>query len=112
VNRNTTIQRIIAFVLLVIFTISLTPESFFHAALAKHTDSPSCTDGVKAPAHFHQKTYECHFDHLVVTASYFFELPSLVFTIEFFYPVHSTRYYCSYKQFRFNIYESRGPPTA
>ena len=64
------IQKLVALLLLVVFTISFTPEHLFHDALATHTDQPVCPDEDKAIPHLHNPTFHCSFDDLVVSVPY------------------------------------------
>jgi hypothetical protein len=69
-NSTDSIQKRLAFFLLVVFALSITPKTFFHEALAHHKDGAVCQHaGEKLPC-FHRQAYHCAFDDLVVTAPY------------------------------------------
>lgn len=55
-----------------IFAISSTPKVWFHEALAHHQDGLVCQDRDKSAPHFHQPSYHCAFDDLVVSSPYLF----------------------------------------
>lgn len=71
-KQQTIIRKCMALMLLVIFTISITPKPYFHNVFAKHQDKGSCSD-TYARSHFHSGGLNCHFDTTVVIAPYCFE---------------------------------------
>ncbi|MCU7549568.1 hypothetical protein OCK74_10610 [Chitinophagaceae bacterium LB-8] len=111
-NRKNTIQRFVALMLLVIFTISITPETYFHSVLAGHKDRQTCTDAPTTGIHFHQKQKECHFDQLVVTAPYLYQPVFITFSVTLLHPVHTNLYTYSYQKLHFASTVNRGPPQA
>jgi hypothetical protein len=102
----------VALLLLLIFTVSATPEPFFHAALAGHEDKASCTDHPETDAHFHQQTFSCHFDQVVVTVPYLLQRAGYDLSVVF-HPLRPTpQYRCFNSGQCFTQYEGRGPPAA
>ena len=108
-RETNTIQKTIAFFLLIVFAISGAPEGYFHDALANHKDFQACTDNSTA-AHFHQAGINCHFDELVVSSLYHFSVePFGEFSICFFHTKHQPIEASHLLQASISK-ESRGPP--
>ncbi|MBB1286732.1 hypothetical protein HRH25_20295 [Flavisolibacter sp. BT320] len=109
-QKRGVIQKAIAVLLLVVFAITVTPGHLFHDALTTHTDEQVCRDQDKSLPHFHNPTYHCSFDELVITAPFLgdvfhpevqqpsFEISQPVYFLQFQFP----------STFRYT--ESRGPP--
>jgi hypothetical protein len=104
------IQKAIAVLLLVVFAITVTPGHLFHDALTSHTDEQVCRDQDKSAPHFHNPTFHCSFDELVITAPFLGEVfhpeikqPSFVIS-------HTVRVPWFYLPATFRHTEGRGPP--
>lgn len=69
-NSTDSIQKRLAFFLLVVFAVSITPKVFFHEALAHHKDGVACQHPDEKLPCIHRPAYHCAFDDLVVTAPY------------------------------------------
>ena len=105
------IKKIFAFLLLLLFTVSIGPRAYFHDLVADHRDGTGCVENHKNVV-FHNEEIECHFDDLVVSSPYIFQseglpdLPSI-----FLSPVD-----CAVRSAQFRIFlknkESRGPPSS
>lgn len=67
------IQKLTAFLLLLIFTISITPKNYFHEVIADHKDISYCDGLDNSTGSIHQQGYACHFDNLVVTLPFVLE---------------------------------------
>ena len=106
------IQRWVALLLLLIFTVSATPEPFFHAALAGHEDKAACTEHSETDPHFHQQTFSCHFDQVVVTVPYLLERTGYELSVASHPQRPAPQYRCFYSGQYLAQYESRGPPAA
>jgi hypothetical protein len=109
-KQNKTIRRFIAFLLLVVFAISVAPKSYFHDALANHNDvGQICTDNLNSP-HFHQSGINCHFDQLVISSLFHFSAESFSdFSLSFLSTPHH-RIETSYLLHALVAKENRGPP--
>jgi hypothetical protein len=84
-KQNLFIQRTIAFFLLIVFTISMAPKTYFHGLLAGHKDISYCSEVHKASSCLHQQGIQCHFDDLVVSSAYTLQFNPIVFTPEVIY---------------------------
>jgi len=61
------LPKVIAFLLLLLFTISSVPKMYFHAAMVHHRDMGSCNYPDKAVAHIHTDGYNCDVDQQAIT---------------------------------------------
>ncbi len=103
------IQKILASLLLVLFTISFIPKSYFHNVIAHHTDSATCAYSVEKLC-IHQKGFSCSFNDLAVTAPYVLLSSSVNLLQPYLHPTY-TGWYCIYILHQaFFSTESRGPP--
>jgi hypothetical protein len=68
-TQKPTIQKILASLLLLVFSISFIPKSFFHDAIANHTDEATCSYSADKLC-IHQKGFSCSFNDLVVAGPY------------------------------------------
>jgi len=108
-NKNLIIKKIVAAVLLCVFTLSIAPTIILHNALATHTDSVK-----KLPSDHQQQVekhlFNCHCDHLV--AESLFTEPA-IFVLQNCLPVYSLNkvhhnvHFVSFSHF---FYSLRGPP--
>jgi len=109
-KRKETIKRGIAFLLLLVFMVSMTPKSYLHDSIATHKDFTYCRHQHKVSACLHQQGFNCHFDNLVVTAPYIAYSPLFSFHLAVpyisFIADNATAYYCHF----FFHTDSRGPP--
>jgi hypothetical protein len=110
-KQKKAIEKIVASFLLLLFTISIVPKIYFHNLIADHKDFSTCDEVHKTPV-LHVQGYNCHFDDLVVSASYLFqkEEPGLLINIVFEQkqPAFSSACLPSFSQHK----ENRGPPSA
>jgi hypothetical protein len=85
-RQSNNIRKSLAFVLLLLFSMSMAPKVFFHDVLANHEDRLVCRDIDKSTPHIHQPAFHCSFDDLVVSSPYVFtefcpSLTPLVFSL-------------------------------
>ena len=110
-ERNT-IQKFLAFFLLIVFAISSTPKIYFHDVIANHKDVVSfCDHPQKSKACLHQKGYDCEVNDLVVTTPYLILPVVNTFLIHSDYSDFNTGYLSSSSQNCLIHKESRGPPS-
>ncbi|HZH66278.1 MAG TPA: hypothetical protein VEY10_15400 [Flavisolibacter sp.] len=108
-TQRPTIQKILASLLLVLFTISFIPKSFFHDAIANHTDEGTCNFSAEKLC-IHQKGFSCSFNDLVVSSPYV-AFSSVFNLVEQLIPApHASRHKNFALELRFLGTESRGPP--
>jgi hypothetical protein len=106
-----TIRNCLSLVLLVIFTISITPKPLWHSVFADHVDVPVQCDHPDSSKHcLHPKGFDCHFNNLVVHADYFPTLFSVDFT-----PQKQIAHYVSglcdsYLLTNYQTQDNKGPP--
>jgi hypothetical protein len=79
-----TIGGILAFVMLLLFSFSITPKKYLHALLANHTDNrfQAFTD----EASVSQKGFNCDTDDIVVKAPFVGAMKSFVFSLSPIFP--------------------------
>jgi hypothetical protein len=110
-KQRSTIQKIIAGFLLMLFTISIAPKIYFHNLVADHKDVAGCGQLHKT-AVLHLQGFNCHFDDLVVTAPYLSQTEEPVLLVHLVFekkqPVFSSVFLSSFSQHK----ENRGPPSA
>lgn len=110
-KHKQTIQKIIAFFLLLVFFIITAPRIYFHDLVANHKDFSDCHQQHHS-AVLHQQGVNCHFDDLVVTSPFvsLIEQPLLPLAIHFKKKLSafSTLLIASFSQHK----ENRGPPCA
>jgi hypothetical protein len=111
-RQQRVIQKFIAFVLVVIFAISVTPKLYFHDAVAHHKDAISCDQFEPGFDCVHTQPFHCHFDDLVVTAPFVIENDPFFFLSFIDYADKQNAYRTSYSQPPFSHKTSRGPPVA
>jgi len=107
---TTSIRKFLAFALLVVFTISIAPKSYFHDVIANHKDVVSCDHPEQSSSCLHSKAFHCHFDDLVVTTSFLFEKNLYLFIL---IPTNRDKepiYVSPYSQYSFSQSVDRGPP--
>jgi len=109
-KQNNNIQRVIAFFLLVVFSISMAPKTYFHTVLANHKDVSFCNEVHKASSCLHKQSVQCHFDDLVVNTPFFVQEEKLAVNPA----IHFDTFYSSYLSFYTNatapLRDGRGPP--
>ncbi|MEO6068937.1 MAG: hypothetical protein ABIN57_02125 [Chitinophagaceae bacterium] len=104
-----TIQKRIAFLLLIIFTISIAPRVYFHDALAHHKDASPCHHVANSYC-LHQQGFNCHFDDLVVSSP-FLQYGELTYLIDnSFFPQEVALFSPLTVQQYLQHPENRGPP--
>ncbi|NTS43202.1 hypothetical protein HRG84_20125 [Flavisolibacter sp. BT320] len=109
-RKKSIIQKVIAVVLLLVFTISVTPGHLFHDVLTSHTDEQVCRDRDKSVPHFHNPTFHCSFDELVITAPFLGDVFHPVIEPPLFVVAHTEFVPVFYLPSTFQHTESRGPP--
>jgi hypothetical protein len=111
-KQQTLIQKIIAFVLLIVFAVSITPKTYFHDAIAHHKDVVSCHHPEPGSSCVHNQPFNCHFDDLVVRAPFVIESDqfAIIFPIE--YVNKQDAYLSSCSQSSASEKANRGPPVA
>lgn len=95
--------------LVLLFTVSMSPKSYFHDLIAHHTDVKGCNEDHRTSV-LHKQEIDCDFDNLVVTTP--FADYNLVVSIPASpkYFEEGTSFYSYYiHEFFFNE-DGRGPP--
>jgi len=111
VRRKPTIQKFLAGLLLVVFTISAIPQSFFHDLFAQHKDVVSCEHPGERAACVHQQGFQCGFSDLVVSAPYLsYESATDLAKPVYFAPKKSEPYHVALPVYS-SYTEGRGPPS-
>ena len=110
-TKKTIIQKILAGLLLVLFTISFIPKSYFHDAFADHTDSAGCNYAIGKSACVHQQGFHCSFNDLVVTAPYVAFSSGFNLVQSFIHVSYTSKYHIPILPEYFFAAESRGPPS-
>jgi hypothetical protein len=98
-------------ILLLIFSISITPKPLWHSLFAGHVDVPVKCDHPDTSKHcLHPIGFDCHFDNLVVHSDYF---PTIT-GIEFNFHKQNAQYVpglCeSYHLNNYQTQDNKGPP--
>lgn len=109
-KRKLIIQKFLAFLLLLVFSISIAPKNYFHTIIADHKDVSYCNDAHKSTNCVHQQGVNCHFDELVVTVPYLFQPQQIAFLPHRFYIEISSAYISSFLQYNAIAKENKGPP--
>ena len=109
-KQKKTIQKRIAFLLLLVFMVSAAPKTYFHDVIANHKDVSYCTHLNETSACVHLKGFNCHFDNLVVTAPYVVQSNPFSLIVPVRYIHLNTRYSFSYHSCFLSSADSRGPP--
>lgn len=109
-KQQTFIQKIIAFVLLVVFAVSITPKAYFHDAIAHHKDVVSCHHPEPGSSCVHSQPFNCHFDDLVVRAPFFIENDEFTIILLTRYVDKQDAYQLSWSQSSASQKANRGPP--
>lgn len=111
-NEKPIIQKLVVAVMLVLFTISFIPKTYFHDVIASHTDSvEDCQHPDKGQACLRQPGFNCDFNELVVAAPYLlFESSINFFKPSEYLTVTESFYQLTLQHFFFGT-ESRGPPS-
>ena len=111
-RQQTPIQKLIAFVLLVVFTISIAPKLYFHDVIAHHRDTVVCHHSENTSSCVHSQPFHCHFDDLVVTAPFLTEAGQFSFLIAIKYLNKQPLFNPFYTSLSFSPKAGRGPPVA
>ena len=110
-NQKSTIQKLLAGWLLVIFTISFIPKSLFHDAFADHKDLITCEHPGKNAECVHEQGFRCDVNDLVVNTLYFSSLPC-VGSLSPSFSLYTTNEAFPFVLQQFNSFkDSRGPPS-
>jgi hypothetical protein len=106
-----TIQKTTAFLLLLVFFISIAPKAYFHELVADHKDFSDCYQ-LHHSTVLHQQGINCHFDDLVVSSSFLSVMEQPFAVVHFYFEkkrfVSNSFYLSSFSQHK----ENRGPPVA
>jgi hypothetical protein len=94
---------------MLVFTISILPKTYFHNWIANHKDGSDCIQVHKTPV-IHHQSINCHFDDLVVTASYVLQSEQYIPLPHIHISTHKVAFYVANSQVAFLHKESRGPP--
>jgi hypothetical protein len=105
------IQKILASWLLVLFTISFIPKSYFHDLLADHNDVISCEHPGKDETCIHPKGINCSFNDLVVTAPYVTVSTAWNDLLPTIFTENKYSYIQPFLEVCYLAAESRGPPS-
>jgi hypothetical protein len=108
-RQNSHIQKFIAVALLLVFTVSIAPRSFFHDLVANHTDTPGCSIDHKVSA-VHKQGIHCHFDDLVVSVPFVLQSESASAPFVLHFVQTNDSYSDSYLSYFLLHKENRGPP--
>jgi hypothetical protein len=109
-KQQSVIQKWVAFLLLVVFAISVTPKAYFHEVIARHKDVSVCTHPPQAAHCIHKQGFNCHFDDLVVTAPFLLEKNNYSFDIIARYSNTSAVYKASFLACSLLQKKGRAPP--
>ena len=102
------IQKSIAILMLLVFSISIAPKAFFHDLVSDHEDS-NCLE-VHNSAVLHQKEHHCHFDNVVVGAPFLVLANEATEVITIYAAKEVSAYRTPSFQYFFLNKENRGPP--
>ena len=103
-----TIQRVLAFAMLLIFMFSITPKKYLHDLVADHTDFYGLS--LKGKATLSQSGLNCHAEDLVVSTPFIESTGCPDFSIKPLYKdSHATDLLFQYTQ-SLTAKDSRGPP--
>jgi hypothetical protein len=105
-----TIQKIAAIFLILMFTVSIAPRSYFHDLVADHKDFSDCRQSHHSTV-LHQQGLNCHFDDLVVSAPFLSWVEQPVVLIDFCLGEKQSAFYSSLLSSFLQHKESRGPPS-
>ncbi|MGN6165060.1 MAG: hypothetical protein ACTHOF_11035 [Flavisolibacter sp.] len=105
------IQKLLAFILLVVFAISTAPKAYFHDLVANHKDDiVNCTHLPTSAPCAHKQGFNCHFDDLVVTVPFLFQKTQISFCALLANADKQTVYLSSFSPYFFSHSTGRGPP--
>jgi len=110
-KQRSSIQKFIAFLLLLVFAVSTAPKAYFHDLLANHKDVAFCHHPPTTSDCVHKQGYNCHFDDLVVSAPFLSLTEQPVVLINFYFEKKQPAFYYSFPQSFLQHKENRGPPT-
>lgn len=110
-REKPTIQKILAFLLLVFLTVSFIPKTYFHDVIADHRDTVACDHPVQQGPCVHQKGFNCSFTDLVVTAPYVSSLAGFACLQLIHHPNYTSSDLPLVVQHFYLHTESRGPPS-
>lgn len=96
--------------MLVVFSISIAPKSYFHDVLANHKDEVHCPHPEPVSNCIHPKAYHCHFTDLVVTVPFVLERINIDFDVPYSLSQEISIYNSFFKPLRFFEKIGRGPP--
>src|SRR5688572_18751214 len=108
--RNQTIRRLFAFVMLVLFTFSITPKRYLHDLFAGHTDTitKSLNDG---NAHVSKSGFQCDCDNLVATSPFTDQADGIHIARLLVHSSQFTSYITPVYTSSHSFIELRGPPS-
>jgi hypothetical protein len=109
-TTNPVIQKFISCLLLVLFTVSILPQRFFHDAIASHKDAPVCQTPSPKTDCLHQQGFHCFFNDVVVTTPYVWTAVSFGFHQPHFTSSPEQREHSFFVTQHLFETENRGPP--
>jgi hypothetical protein len=105
------IRKALAFFLLVVFLIGITPQVFFHDAFATHKDTTyHCNHFGKNSTHLHKDGFKCNFSGLVANSVYFLEFHAFSLEPLQTFKTFSNNYHSPHLKSICLTKENRGPP--
>jgi len=110
-RQNRTIQKDIALLLLLAFTISIAPKTYFHDLVADHKDFSECHQ-LHHSTVLHHQGFNCHFDDLVVSAPFLLQAEPQLNAAEVCFDITQTSFYSFHLSSSSHHKETRGPPSA
>jgi len=109
VNQKSHIKRICAFVILVLFSFSITPKRYFHDLLASHVDT-SIQKKVSGNEEVNKSGFNCDCDTLVATSPFTEENSEIVISLLPVHISHYTSFIIPLYTASHSFIELRGPP--
>jgi hypothetical protein len=110
-KKGDTIQKCVAFFLLLLFSISIAPKAYFHTALANHKDAITCHHAGFDHC-LHQQGFHCHFDDLVVSSPFLHQQSISLQTIQRLFTKEDILFATAIAQRPIQHKEGRGPPNS
>ena len=109
-KHTSSIRKIGAIFLLVVFSVSTAPKNFFHDVLAHHQDVVGSDHQETSTACVHAQHFHCLCDELVVTLPFVLEKDGFLGEVTFAGVTRKCVYSPGHAQFVFSEKSGRGPP--
>ena len=107
------IQKFLALVLLMVFSVSATPKAYFHELFAHHKDDAVvCHHPEPGSFCVHSQPINCHFNDLVVTAPFLIQKEQYSFDLARVYFPKNDEYKSVFVPSYFSCKTGRAPPVA